>query len=167
MTGRQTRLGAGGALAALALAVAGCGADPVREDLLLYDRVVLERVKEVEQLTSTELEPLMYKMAEGRLEPREAHALYRGELVDRYRALVAHLEAHRPATPELASLHARLTVQYRQTVKKLEDCADGLSKAEWKKVDAAHEALTKLGYVSIRADLTALAAKHRIDVASH
>lgn len=153
-----------GAIGLAVLLLPGCGGDPVRADLELYERTVLVPLAREERITAEELAPLVESLAAGKLEPKTAHKHFRSTLVERYRGVVEALEAHKPATRELADLHARLTGQYRVVVREVEEVADALSHGDWRKADEVHTRLAKLGFESVRAELSALAAQHGLDV---
>ena len=146
------------------LAIAGCGADPVREDLENYQRSVLTPLARIEDETARTLKPLLADLDLGKAEAREAQRVYQGELVERYRGVVTLLETNPPKTKALLELHAQLASQYRQAVKELTDAAEALSRSDWRKLDEVHARLAKLGFESVRTDFVKLGAEHGLDV---
>lgn len=147
----------------LALACAGCGADPVRVDLEAYQREILTVVIREEAASATELSAAMADIAAGRLDTRGARKVYGDRLAERYRSLSAKLLAYRATTPELAQLNARLAGQYEQIAQELDRAATHLLKGEWSGFAEAHARMAASGFESVRPQLTALAQAHGLD----
>jgi hypothetical protein len=145
---------------ALACALAGCGRDPVRDDLERYARV-LGAIEQAERETAREVEPILERVTGGRFPAPEAQKVYAGALAPRYERLVNEaLSPFKAATPELGEVHGRVLAHYTKVHGALRNAAGAFARLDWSAADDAHEVLARLTFEPLRREIAQLAEKH-------
>lgn len=156
--------GALAVVAAAALTVAGCR-DAVREDLQAYARAVLAGVDRAERESARELDVVFARFGEGRSSAAALSRAHRGTVAPLVDRLVREvLEPYKPATPELARVHAQVLAHYQRVRREVEAAAVALERGDWKGAEAAHARLAKLGFAPLRAELARLAKAHGLEL---